>query len=124
MTLRDVFETVIVPGGSRASLRIAHRVVFTLLPLWKLVRGRHRGLSTSFAPLVLVTSFTIWMGLLTVGFGLMAYAVRDDFSVPWQPSAMRSIWSEARWRRSGSATVIPTATPAGSSSRRGFADWR
>jgi hypothetical protein len=79
LTLRDVFETVIVPGGSRALLRVAHRVVFALLPLWKFVRGRRRGLSTAFAPLALVLSFTIWMGFLTLGFGLMTYAVRDEF---------------------------------------------
>ena len=47
LTLRDVFDTVVVPGGSRASLKVAHRLVFVLLPGWKAVRGRKRGLSTN-----------------------------------------------------------------------------
>lgn len=79
LTLRDVFETVVVPGGSRASLRIARRLVFLLLPVWKASRGRLKGLSSTFAPLLLVLCFIIWMLLLAFGFGLMAYAARADF---------------------------------------------
>ena len=82
LTLRDVFDTVVVPGGSRASLRIAHRLIFVLLPIWKAVRGRRRGLSTTFAPFVLVSCFVVWMGLLAIGFGLMAYALRAEFQPP------------------------------------------
>jgi hypothetical protein len=82
MTLTDVFETVVVPGGSRASLRVAKRLVWTLLPLWKAIRGKRYGLSGAFAPLVLVLSFTIWMSLLALGFGLMAYAMRAHFQPP------------------------------------------
>jgi hypothetical protein len=82
LTLGDVFGTVVVPGGSRALLRVTHRVVFTLLPVWKYARGRRRGLSSMFAPLALVLSFTIWMVLLTFAFGLMAYALRHDFQRP------------------------------------------
>jgi hypothetical protein len=82
MTLRDVFDTVVVPGGSRASMRVAHRLVRIFLPIWKLVRGRRRGLSTTFAPFVLVTSFTVWMSFLALAFGLMAYALRSDFQPP------------------------------------------
>jgi hypothetical protein len=82
MVLKDVFETVVVPGGSRASLRVAHRLVVVLLPVWKQVRGRRRGLSTAFAPFVLVSCFIIWMALLAVGFGLMAYGFRSNFQPP------------------------------------------
>jgi hypothetical protein len=82
MTLLDVFETVVVPGGSRASLRVAKRLVWVLLPLWKSVRGRQHGLSGSFAPLVLVLCFITWMALMALGFGLMADAVRNDFKPP------------------------------------------
>lgn len=79
MTLRDVFETVVVPGGSRASLRVARRLGGALLPLWKLVRGRRRGISGGFAPVVLLGSFVIWIALLALAFGLMAYAARSHF---------------------------------------------
>ena len=82
MTLRDVFETVVVPGGSRASLRVARRVGALLLPLWKAVRGRRRGISGAFAPVVLFGSFVIWISLLATAFGLMAYSVRGHFRPP------------------------------------------
>jgi hypothetical protein len=81
-TLRDVFDTVVVPGGSHASLHAARRIVFVLLPVWKRVRGRERGLSTLFAPFALVAAFGLWMLLLALGFGLMVHAVRGEFSPP------------------------------------------
>ncbi|HZU51419.1 MAG TPA: hypothetical protein VE968_06035 [Sphingomicrobium sp.] len=79
LTLRDVFDTVVVPGGSRASLRVTKRVGLVLLVIWKRLRGRNRGISHAFAPLVLVSSFVIWMSLLALAFGLMAYAMRTHF---------------------------------------------
>src|SRR4051812_21835886 len=79
MVLKDVFDTVVVPGGSRTSLRVAHRLVVVWLPVWKRVRGRRRGLSTAFAPFVLVSSFVIWMALLAIAFGLMAFSQRANF---------------------------------------------
>jgi hypothetical protein len=79
LTLSDVFETVVVPGGSRASLKVAKRLLFILLPLWKAARGRRHGLSGAFAPLVLVLCFIVWITLLAFGFGLMAYAMRTHF---------------------------------------------
>jgi hypothetical protein len=82
LTLMDVFETVVVPGGSRASLRVAKRMVWMLLPIWKFARGKRHGLSGAFAPLILVLCFVIWMAFLATGFGLMAYAVRADFKPP------------------------------------------
>jgi hypothetical protein len=82
LTLRDVFDTVVVPGGSQTTLHAARRLVFLLLPVWKRLRGRRRGVSTMFAPFVLVAAFALWMALLTLGFGLMAHALRADFSPP------------------------------------------
>ena len=82
LTLLDVFETVVVPGGSRASLQVARHLNSGLLPLWKGVRGKRRGLSSAFAPLVLVLSFIFWISLLVLGFGLMAYAMRNHFDPP------------------------------------------
>lgn len=87
LTLRDVFQTVIVPGESRSSLQVARRLIHLLLPVWKLARGKRRGLSGSFAPSILVFSFIIWMAFLMLGFALMAWAVRDHF----QP-ALESYW--------------------------------
>jgi hypothetical protein len=80
LTLRDVFDTVVVPGGSHTSLHMARRLVMLLIPLWKRLRGRRRGVSTMFAPFALVASFGLWMVLLGLAFGLMAHAVRTDFT--------------------------------------------
>jgi hypothetical protein len=80
MTLRDVFDTVVVPGSSRTTLHVARRLVVLLLPVWKRLRGRRRGLSTMFAPVALVAAFAVWMGLLAVGFGLMVDATGNSFS--------------------------------------------
>ena len=82
LTLRDVFETVVVPGGSRASLKVAQRLGAVLLPIWKLVRGRRRGVSGTFAPVVLVGTFVVWISLLDLAFGLMAYAAAGRFDPP------------------------------------------
>jgi Ion channel len=81
-TLRDVFETVVVPGGSRASLHASRRLVHLLLPVWKFVLGRKQGLTTGFAPAVLIVSFVAWMLLLALGFGLLAYALARSFDPP------------------------------------------
>lgn len=79
MTLSDVFETVVIPGGSKASLKVARRFGAVLLPAWKAARGRRRGVSGGFAPVILVGSFVIWIALLAVAFGAMAYAARAHF---------------------------------------------
>ena len=80
LTLSDVFETVVVPGGSRASLRVTSRIGRLLLVFYKLGRGRRVGISSTFAPLVLVSSFVCWMSFLALAFGLMTYGVRSHFT--------------------------------------------
>jgi hypothetical protein len=77
-TLRDVFSTAVIPGETRGPLRIPRRLVRTALPVWK--RMCRRGIGVSFAPLVLVGSFVIWMALLVLAFGLLAYGMRDAFT--------------------------------------------
>ena len=92
-----MFETVVVPGGSSASLQVTRRLGMLLLAVWKLLRGRRRGISGAFAPLVLVSSFVIWMALLALAFGLMAYAARARISSRrCRTSAMRSTSPAAR----------------------------
>lgn len=84
LTLRDVVDTVVVPGSSRTALRVTRRLGGALLIIYKLVRGRRRGISHAFAPLVLVSSFVTWMALLAIAFGLMAHGLRGDFRPPLQ----------------------------------------
>ncbi|MBV9459729.1 MAG: hypothetical protein JO141_19725 [Bradyrhizobium sp.] len=82
LALRDVFDTVVVPGESRGALRVARRLLFAMLPVWKRVRRGKSGVSTSFAPAVLMASFVVWMALLLVGFGLVAHGLGSWFSPP------------------------------------------
>ncbi|MBK6009458.1 hypothetical protein JJB11_25450 [Ramlibacter ginsenosidimutans] len=78
ITLRDVFDTVVVSGPAGGTLRVPRRLVAVFLPVWK--RVAHRPIGVEFAPLVLVASFAVWMLLLVLAFGLMAHALRDSFS--------------------------------------------
>jgi hypothetical protein len=82
LALRDVFDTVVVPGESRGSLRVARRLLSTMLPIWKMARRGKTGISTSFAPSVLTASFVGWMFLLLLGFGLVAHGFGNWFSPP------------------------------------------
>jgi hypothetical protein len=80
LTLRDVFDTVVVPGESTATLRVERRLVMLLLPVWRRCRRRQAGLSTSFAPSVLLATFIVWMVLLLTGFSLIAHALGNSFT--------------------------------------------
>ncbi|MDB5881492.1 MAG: two pore domain potassium channel family protein [Ramlibacter sp.] len=78
ITLRDVFDTVVVPGRSRGSLRVSRRLVFGALALWKAVRRAPIG--TGFAPVVLVASFATWMLLLILAFACMVLSASASFA--------------------------------------------
>ncbi len=81
VTIRDVFDTVVVPGESHGTLHLTRRIVFATLPAWRLI-GSRRGVPTSFAPFALMASFILWMLLLSLAFGLMGHALRNDFRPP------------------------------------------
>ena len=85
LTLRDVFETVVVPGGSKAALQVARRLFHVLLPIWR--RGSRHGISRNFAPFALFASFAVWVALLAIGFGMMVLAVGRSFEPP-----VTSLW--------------------------------
>jgi hypothetical protein len=108
MALRDVFDTVVIPGDSRASLRVARRLGAVLLPIWKKIRGRRRGISGSFAPVVLFGSFVIWLALLGLAFGLMAYASRADFQPRLEslPEAIYTVGSSMTTVGPGKAETV------------------
>lgn len=109
LTLTDVFETVVVPGGSRASLQVTRRIGRALLIINKAVRGRRRATTSTFAPLVLVSSFVIWMSLLALAFGLMIYGARSEFK-----TAVPS-FGDAVYEAGGSLLTVGLSThyPAG-----------
>ena len=80
LTLRDVCETVVVPGGSRGSLKLVRRLARGTLPLWKHVRNGPIGVN--FAPAIMLGAFIGWMLLLVLAFGLMLQGVADAFTPP------------------------------------------
>ena len=79
LTLRDLFHTVVVPGEPRRSLRIPRRLIDLTLPL---VTRRSKEVGMGFAPAILLASFTVWVLLLILAFGLMAHAAGEQFSPP------------------------------------------
>ena len=111
MTLRDVFETVVVPGGSRAALHVTRRLNHLLLPAWRRFRPR-RGISPTFAPALLVGSFAIWTALLVLGFGLMLNTMRHSL----HPAA-RSFADALYIAGSSVATIGLSSTAAEGTSR-------
>jgi len=82
LTLADVFETVLAPGGSEAFLKVVRRTVFLVLPVWKRATSNRRGISGMFAPFVLLCSFVTWICFLALGFAAVIYALRSEFDPP------------------------------------------
>jgi hypothetical protein len=80
ITLRDLFDTVVVPGRVRGTLKLSRRYVLVGLAVWRRF-GRGR-VGVHFAPIVLLASFVSWMLLLVAGFGLLAYGLRHSFVPP------------------------------------------
>lgn len=92
--LVDVFQSVVLPRpivGSRVG--IARALVYVTWRAWRrfcesisspMVRERRLGL---YAPAVLIMLLALWVALLTFGYGLVLYALRDQL----QP-APQSVW--------------------------------
>lgn len=134
VTLLDVFDTVVVPGFTQGWLQVARRVQRLSLPLWRRRAARLDGaprIDRGLAPFIFITTFMVWIGLLVAGFGLIAYALRDDYrpAIRSLPEAVfaagasivttgeggRSVTGLARWALlvsgfSGLAVVTMTVT--------------
>ena len=113
LTLRDVIDTVVVPGRTGGLLSVLRRIIRLSLPLWRAARRREQGVSTSFAPFALVQAFVVWMLLLTFGFGLMVRALASSFE-PALPSFGQALFVAG----SGLVTVGLSETDA-----TGLARW-
>jgi hypothetical protein len=81
-TLRDLFDTVVVPGRTRGVLKVSRRMVRLSLPIAR--RLSHGPIGVGFAPLMLGGCFVVWMVLLVAGFGLVLHAFSDSFAPPLQ----------------------------------------
>jgi hypothetical protein len=84
-SVRDVFDTVVVPGHGRGLLKLSRRLVLVMLALWK--RFSRNGIGIGFGPTALPMAFILWMLLLVFGFGLMARFV--DVAAPVHDGAGR-----------------------------------
>jgi len=80
VTLRDVCDTVVVPGGSRGTLKLVRRLARATLPLWR--RIRNGPISLNFAPAIMLGAFVGWMLLLIFAFALMLDGLADAFTPP------------------------------------------
>lgn len=110
LTLSDVFKTVVEPGGSDAFLGVARRLTYWLLPIWKRFAGQLTGM---FAPLILVASYVVWACLLSVGFGLLAFAAKNEFH-----PHLKSFWDATYIAASSIVTIGLSST-----STTGAARW-
>ena len=77
-TLLDVFSTILVPGPTRAGIRVAALLSRLVLPAARRfarpIKGPGTRPSNSFAPLLFVLVTLLWLLLLLAGFGLMFHA--------------------------------------------------
>ena len=81
--LGDIFSTILVPGPVGSRLRVVLQVRRATLPIWLYVARRRPGdgrPGNGFAPLTLVLTYTAWMLLLLLGFGLLMHALAASFS--------------------------------------------
>ena len=82
VTMLDVFDTVVVPGFTQGWLQAARRVQRVSLPLWrrraKQLEGPPR-IDRGLAPFIFIVTFVLWLALLVLGFGLIAFGLRDDY---------------------------------------------
>lgn len=108
-TLRDVFDTAVVPGEARGPLKLARRLLFASLPIF---RRTKTGIGTGFGPGVLVAAFVGWMVLLVLAFGLMAHAASGAFDPPLQGFPHALYVAGAAMTTMGFGTTEPSGVAA------------
>src|SRR4051794_35919443 len=83
LTLRDAFETVVLPRTVQRRFRLTRLMVratwppivgFSRLPIGG---GRRDALFAMYGPLILLFLLAAWAVLLIVGFGLMFHSISD-----------------------------------------------
>ena len=96
--LWDVFQSIVMPRPARSRYRIARNVTRSTwrLARWRALRlppGQSReGLLGTFAPMVVLLILVTWIAFLLLGFGLLTWAVRDEFK-PIPPSLWEAIYA-------------------------------
>ena len=86
LVLHDVFQSVVVPRWTSRRWRIAPMLVDKLWPLWRNVAQRRpegdprEDFLGTYAPLALMLMLVVWVGVLTLGFGLIFWSLRYHFA--------------------------------------------
>lgn len=82
----DIFRSLLVPRASTRFLRLGPLLTITLFAGWQAMAGRIRddkarqSVRATLAPLMLVVSFAVWVAVLILGFGLVFWSGRANFS--------------------------------------------
>lgn len=82
----DIFRSLLVPRASNRVLRVAPALTVALFAAWQAAADRISGarfrqtVRASLAPLMLVLTLVVWAALLIVGFGLVFWADRANFT--------------------------------------------
>jgi hypothetical protein len=84
-----------------------------MLPLWDCRRRPDEGVSTAFAPFVLVQAFVTWMALLV----LMTHALADAFQPALPSFSQTLVAAGSALPTVASAKRTPRASPAGDHDR-------
>lgn len=90
VTLRDVFQAVIVPRAVTAALRLSRYLVRILWYLWPRIgtrffqndAERREDFFGTYAPFYLVMLLVLWVSALVVGWALVFYGLRHEFRTP------------------------------------------
>ena len=83
----DIFRSLLVPRESNRVLRVAPLIALALFTGWQALADRighhsvRQTVRASFAPLMLILTFVAWASLLILGFGLLFWADRANFSI-------------------------------------------
>ena len=86
MTASDIFRSLLVPRASTRVLRVAPLLSLALFSGWQAAADRIRRprlrqtVRASLAPLLLVLTLVVWAAVLIVGFGLIFWAERANFT--------------------------------------------
>jgi hypothetical protein len=86
LVLWDVFQTIVVPRPTPGRLRITRYVIQPSWSAWRAMGARARSdlardqFYGLYAPAAVIVLLATWLLLLTIGYGLVLYAVRADLS--------------------------------------------
>lgn len=85
LTLRDVFQVVIVPRAVSRSWRLSAVLTRTMWRYWPAIayrfykdEARREDFFGTFAPLTMIALLAAWIVVLVTGFGLLFYAERNE----------------------------------------------